>query len=69
MCEDQMMSTINGDNKIVEICLKSVGSNTIVARLRNHNLTDDGNIDSRSFKKIFIKLTKSGGFVSSNVVK
>ena len=31
----------------------------IVARLRNHNATDDGNVDLRSFKKIlYLKLGK-----------
>ena len=31
----------------------------VIARLRNHNATDDGNVDFRSFKKFYIQSCKN----------
>ena len=42
---------------------------SLIPRLRNHNATDDDNVDFRSFRKILYskheKLMQCSGFVSS----
>ena len=55
------------------LCFKAIdysdASNYLIPRLRNHNATDDDNVDFRSFRKILYskheKLMQCSGFVGS----